>query len=283
MNPEQVETLKNTIAKGATEDELKLFLNIAERTGLDPFTGQIHFIKRSSQQPDGSWQERGTIQVGIDGLRVIAERTGEYDGQDPPEFLHEAGKVIAATVRVYRKGFSRPIAATAYWEEYVQQKRDGSPVRMWDKMPHSQLAKCAEALALRKAFPHDLSGLYAREEMGQAENEALPAPAKALPPHPAGGEPATGAPKITPQEEATFTSETIGQELVKIRKLTALVNKRWADLPKKERAEAYAEWVGLKFGRSQGNMTPEERAIVIEALEFEIAETEANEEPIDHE
>jgi RecT family protein len=76
---------------------------------------------------------------------------------------------------VLRSDFQEPIVAIALYSEYVQKKKDGTPNSMWQKMAANQLAKCAESLALRKAFPRDLSGFYSREEMGQAEVTATEA------------------------------------------------------------------------------------------------------------
>jgi len=172
--PEQLQLIKDTVAKGATDDELRLFLYTARRTGLDPLTRQIHFIKRW----DGTLKrEVGTPQTGIDGFRVIAERSGSYGGQEAPEFHYtDDGDVDSATVTVYRfiGGQRFGVSATAFYEEYVQTTKEGIPNRMWSKMPRSQLAKCAEALALRKAFPQDLSGVYTFDEMAQADVQTEP-------------------------------------------------------------------------------------------------------------
>lgn len=156
---EQISLIKNTVAKGATDDELKLFLYTAKRTGLDPLTKQIHFVKRGGSM---------TIQTGIDGYRAIAERTGQLAGIEDAKYeLGDTELPIKATVTIYRvvKGLRVPFEASARWNEYVP--KGGS--FMWQKMPFLMLGKVAEALALRKAFPMNLSGLYTNEEMQQAE------------------------------------------------------------------------------------------------------------------
>ncbi len=174
----QVQLLKDTLCKGATNDELKVFMYVCQRRRLDPFLKQIYAVKRWD-----SSLKRETVahQTGIDGFRAIAHRTGEYDGQDGPFWSGQDGiwKDVwagdepphAAKVLVYRKGISRPAVGIAHFEEYVQTKQDGKPNSMWEKMSAGQLAKCAEALAFRKAFPEDIGDLYTPEEMGQADND----------------------------------------------------------------------------------------------------------------
>lgn len=161
------------VAKGASDNELKLFLYQCQRTGLDPLTRQIYCLFRSIKNKDTQQYERKmSIQTSIDGFRVIAERTGTYGGQDEPVFIEGENLPICAKVTVYRfRGDQRYQAAVgvAYWAEYVPQANQDA---MWRKMPHNMLAKVAEALALRKAFPQDLSGLYTSEEMAQSgQNE----------------------------------------------------------------------------------------------------------------
>ena len=174
FTPEQIELIKKQIAIGATDDELKLFLYQCRRTGLDPFARQIYFIKRKnwSKEKNG-YEEKGTVQVSIDGFRLIAERSGSYGGQDEPIFEYDqTGKVKSCKVTVYRfRGDIRYPAAVgvADFKEYAQTNKDGVPMAMWAKMPKTMTAKVAEALALRKAFPQELSGLYTQEEMDQAE------------------------------------------------------------------------------------------------------------------
>lgn len=173
LTRQQTELIKNTIAKGASDDELKMFLYVCERTRLDPFTKQIHLVPRW----DGRLgKEVRTPIVGIDGLRSVAERTGSYAGNDDPTFDDEA-KPTKATVTVYKivQGIRVGFTASARWEQYVPMSKDkktGAPYissPLWNKMPHLMLGKCAEALALRKAFPAVMSGLYVAEELAHVQ------------------------------------------------------------------------------------------------------------------
>ena len=177
MTRDQIDLIKRTVARGATDDELQLFLYTAARVGLDPLMKQIYAIKRWNSV---SGQNEMTIQTGIDGFRLVADRTGNYaPGRAPTFETDNEGNLLSATayVQKFSHGIWIECAATAFYSEYVQRKKDGLPNHFWKTMPHSQLAKCAEALALRRAFPAELSHVYSFDEMGQAANPAEAYPA----------------------------------------------------------------------------------------------------------
>lgn len=163
---ETVNLIKEQVARGASDAELSLFLYTASRTGLDPLARQIYCIKRWDSSLS---KEVMSVQVSIDGYRLIADRTGRYAPGRAPTFEYDnAGHLISATAYVmkYVRGTWHEVAATAYFEEYVQRKRDGGPMALWATKPRVMLSKVAEALALRRAFPAELSGVYTSDEMG---------------------------------------------------------------------------------------------------------------------
>jgi phage recombination protein Bet len=160
--PEQTQLISTTIAPGCSNDELRLFAYACQRTGLDPFSRQIYAIKRGGKM---------TISSGIDGLRSIAERTGQLDGSSSywcgedgvwvDVWLSSKPPAAAKTI-IYRKGCAHPFTATARFADF------NAGQGLWSKMPSVMIAKCSEAQALRRAFPADLSGVYSTDEMDQA-------------------------------------------------------------------------------------------------------------------
>ena len=162
-NNEQITVIKKQLCPGISDPDLLHFGMVCQRTGLDPFARQIYAIMRGNKM---------TIQTGIDGYRLTAARSGVLAGIDDAEYdSEESDNPAWARVTVYRmvQGVRCPFIAKARWSEYRQAS---SP--MWKTMPYLLLGKCAEALALRKAFPAELSGMYTNDEMMQADNEPIP-------------------------------------------------------------------------------------------------------------
>lgn len=189
---QQMALIRRTVAADCNPAEFDLFMAAAMRAGLDPFRKQIGALVFNKDKPD---KRRMAIVTYIDGLRAIADRSGVYrpDEDEPqytfdPEVKSETNPLglVKAVVRIFKN--DRPVTGVAYWDEFApvtdewaydqaqgkraptgKQKIDGQ----WGKMGRIMLAKCAEAQALRKAFPEDLSGLYERSELDQASASDL--------------------------------------------------------------------------------------------------------------
>lgn len=150
-----LETLKNTVAKDATAEELTMFIEHCKGTGLNPFKREIWFIKTKVGVQ---------IMTGINGFYAIANSHPQYDGCET-EVIEEGNRIIKAVCKVFRKDRSRPTIAEAYWDEYA--KNFGN----WNVMRRVMISKCAEAMAHRKAFPQEMNNLYIPEEFEQERPE----------------------------------------------------------------------------------------------------------------
>lgn len=166
---QQIQVLKNTICRGASDAELQMFTHVCEETGLDPFLKQIWAIQRNvkvAQNPD-RYESQMTIQIGIDGYRVMRDRIKDergvplFEGMEGPQWSDDGREWFDfaeprpgyARVAVWRKGIPRPFVAVCRMDAYDQKSG------LWRTMAAEQLAKCAEALALRRAFPAEMSRL----------------------------------------------------------------------------------------------------------------------------
>lgn len=275
-NDSQLATLRHMGVENATEGDLTVFHHVCTKTGLDPFARQIYMIGRNTKdQKTDRWVTKYTIQTGIDGFRLIGRRAADRARQtisvSAPEWAHEDGSwrsvwrgawgmPIAARVTIQRDG--EPFVAVALFDEYKQTKRDGGLTQMWNQRPAGQIAKCAEALAWRMAFPQDLSGIYADEEMGQADR---PTPEE----RPSGLGAALGATTTAEQihddQPAEPDSITSGQ----LKKIGAAMR----DLHITERADALL-YVNDTIGRevaSRNELTKDEAGLVIDSLERDLA------------
>jgi phage recombination protein Bet len=222
--PEQTQLISTTIAPGCSQDELRLFAYACQRTGLDPFSRQIYAIKRGGKL---------TIQVSIDGLRSIAERTGQLDGSQSywcgsdgvwvDVWLDSKPPAAAKTV-IHRKGCAHPFSATARFADF------NAGQGLWSKMPSVMIAKCSEAQALRRAFPADLSGVYSTDEMQQAEVEPVTVTAKPAPALPA----KAGDAKLFQAGKAAIAK---ADTLDKLQEVVARMDKRKPDLSDEQNDE----------------------------------------------
>lgn len=267
----------------ATEADLKVLMHQSQRTGLDPFSRQIYMIGRYDSRTRGN---KYTIQTGIDGFRIIADRRREYRGQVGPEWCGDDGvwhdvwtaskPPAAARVGVIRSDFDQPIYGVAIFREYAQYTRDGGLTAMWSGKGALMIAKCAEALALRKAFPHDLSGLVTDDEAARDDRGHTAAPHRA----PAGEDTVTvdeltGAAGAAPADETPEQPADGGDQPVPRKYLTKM-HAQLNDFGIKERADKLAT-VGILVGREIGSsaeLTVAEASGVIDLLERLLADDE---------
>lgn len=199
ITTEQIALIKSTIAHGANDTELQLFFYDCQRQGVHPLDKLIHFTKRGGKY---------TPIASIDFMRQRAAQTGECGGIDDAVFRGDPKTAgFVATVTVYRlvQGQRCAFTASARWPEYKPDQNDF----MWQRMPHTMLGKCAEAAALRKGFPQQLAGLYAKEEFDQADGRPAESPRsvsletkdRTATPHPEPPRQVTPAPAPAPADE----------------------------------------------------------------------------------
>ena len=195
LRPHQLDLLRRTVANDCLREEFDLFIEVAQRYGLDPFRRQIMPLVFSKDRPD---KRRMVIIVGIDGQRMIAQRCGNYrPASEPTTFISDRRKkgplnplgLTLARVTLFQqdnKGEWFPVVGEAYWDElapikdeWQEDPRFGAWVKTgqqildsggnWVRMPRLMLAKCATMQALRAGWPAEFGGLYVEEEMDRAK------------------------------------------------------------------------------------------------------------------
>jgi len=292
---QQAAVLQHLGVDGASRADLDVFFHVVKRTGLDPFARQIYMLsRRTKDQRTGEWVSKQTIQTGIDGYRLIGHRASRQagttvsvgapewaadDGTWRPLWSSKWGHPLAARVTIRRGG--EPFTAVALFDEYKQTKRDGGLTSMWAQRPAGQIAKCAEALAWRMAFPQDLAGVYVEDELQHTDvDPARPrreSAAELLTQTPRGAAPSddttTGAPTpgvaVEVEGEDGRTSEHPSPAdpvtPAQLKKIGAAMSA--ADIKERDLALAFvAEVIGREVS-SRGELTKDEAHDVIEALE----------------
>lgn len=190
FTPQQLATIKNTVARDTNQIEFDLFMEACRSYGLDPFRKQIHAVVYSK---DNEARRKMTIIVSRDGLRVLASRCGDYrPASEPAQVVYDADLkgptnpkgILSATVRLWKQdrgGEWFPVIGEAYWDEFApvadewafdEEKRKRVPTGKkvldasgnWAKMPIVMITKCAESQALRAGWPETFSNLYTEEE-----------------------------------------------------------------------------------------------------------------------
>ncbi len=293
--------------KKATSADLAVFLHYCQKTGLDPFSRQIYMICRREKQGD-QWVDKQTIQISIDGFRVIRDRvaaragvTVEYDdtvwydasGGEHDVWLSEEAPA-AARVVVLKDGRRFPgVVRTA---AYIATK-DGKPAGQWRTQPDHMIEKCAEAFALRRAFPHDLGGLYIEEELPpqqrasrretihldrirskniQPQYEPEDVPAEVVPGGDAAADPGTAEPPSaagSPGPAAEGGSAAGSVTPAQLTKLGAIFTEYGFTSAERDQRLTTAEMItgrqltGPKEGRSSANLSRDEASALIDTLE----------------
>lgn len=167
-NKQVLDTLRATIAPDATAPEFSMFVEFCKSTGLNPFKKEIWFIKSKPYTKKNGDRVDAKVQmmVGVNGFYSIANSHPAYDGMEEVEFeVNDKHEVISAKAKVWRKDRRFPSVGVARWDEYAPERTDFNKNSIWFTKPYVMIGKVAESIALRKAFPQELNGLYTSEEM----------------------------------------------------------------------------------------------------------------------
>lgn len=184
----QWNALKTSIFVGGSDMMVLAAWDYCQARRLDPLKKPVHIVKFWDQE---SQAQKEQILEGITSLRTTADRTGKYAGKEPvmfgPDVREKIGDLelafpLWAQVTIYKMVDGQRCAfpgTPIYFREFYAAKKGGTPNQQWAKKPRHMLAKCAEAAALREAFPDELGGLPTAEEMEGREDPAPPRPQRA--------------------------------------------------------------------------------------------------------
>jgi len=247
---QELAAIREEYAKGASDAQFTLFISECRQRRLIPGVHVVFQVRAASEyDPITNSKNRvfkATKITTINALRLLAVRTKEYQGQQEPlyVYLDDSGQPTRTSIGVplpkddvtplipwavkvgaYRAGFKEPLIATARFDAYAVVKRDGTLTDMWARRAPEQLAKCAEALALRMAFPEELGDLYIAEEFKE-ENEptATPAPETSTPPPAAVSTPPVNHTPAEPKDEPRPNEEKKAEVVQKTEKSSERVS-----------------------------------------------------------
>lgn len=150
---EVLAAIKQTVARGATDAQLKMFIEVCRSTGLNPWLREIWYVA-----------EKGIIMAARDGYLRVANENPNFDGMETRVERDKANIPIKAVCTVWRKDRTHPVVCEAYFNEY----KSGSPV--WTKYPSAMVSKVAEVLALKRSF--SINGCVTEEEIGEQGSAA---------------------------------------------------------------------------------------------------------------
>jgi phage recombination protein Bet len=191
---ELIETLEASLYPGATHNSIKLAIGYCKASNLDPMQKPVHIVPIWDKN---AGKMRDTIMPGIGLYRTQAARSGQYAGMSEAEFGPDVTENLSGVTvtfpqwarvivkKLLPNGTVAEFSAKEYWKEnYATAKKDtAQPNAMWKKRPYGQIAKCAEAQALRKAFPEsvgaaptaeEMEGRHAELDMGAADQVGQP-------------------------------------------------------------------------------------------------------------
>lgn len=259
--------LKNSLYTGARDESIKMVLDYCKAAKLDPMQKPVHIVPMSVKNAQtGRYEYKDVVMPGVGLYRIQAARSNQYAGVSEPEFGEDITcnlggveitypKWCRVTVKKLVNNTIVEFTAKEYWlENYASKKDERTPNTMWQKRPYGQLAKCAEAQALRKAFPEIVSQHPTAEEMEGKDINDLEIEVKNITPK---------AQNISSKLDAVLSDfmqepkETLTElmELVKLHNISSEVINKWtraagvesiADLGV-ERQTACIEWINKQY------------------------------------